>query len=142
MFQFSAFASPSLWIQLVMTALVAPPGFPIQISPGHSSFGNSPELIAAYYVFHRLSAPRHPPCALYSLIIHPTPSGPTSPKRLWVAESLDSSTKALDVLIGFLNPIAHLSLYRFLLFCCQSPSGCHPSRRRGGLIRAWGSVVK
>ena len=57
-----------------MTALIALPGFPIQKSSGHSSFDNSPKLIAVYYVFHRLSAPRHPPCALYSLIIHPTPS--------------------------------------------------------------------
>ena len=74
MFQFSAFASPNLCIEFGMTALIALPGFPIQKSPGHSSFDNSPELIAVCYVFHRLSAPRHPPCALYSLIIHPTPS--------------------------------------------------------------------
>ena len=28
---------------------------------------HSPQLIAAYHVFHRLLVPRHPPCALYSL---------------------------------------------------------------------------
>ena len=31
-------------------------------------FGSSPELIAAYHVFHRLSAPEHPPGTLCSLI--------------------------------------------------------------------------
>ena len=42
-------------------------GFPIQKSPDQSLFSNSPKLIAAYHVFHRLLAPRHPPFALYSL---------------------------------------------------------------------------
>ena len=80
-----------------MTALIALPGFPIQKSPGHSSFDNSPELIAVCCVFHRLSAPRHPPCALYSLIIHPTPSewGRLScPKRLNHSRGVNDS--ALD----------------------------------------------
>ena len=43
-------------------------GFPIQKSPGHSLFASSPKLIAGSYVFHRLLAPRHPPCALTYLI--------------------------------------------------------------------------
>ena len=29
-----------------------------------------PQLIAAYHVFHRLSVPRHPPCALSCLTFH------------------------------------------------------------------------
>ena len=29
----------------------------------------SPRLIAAYHVFLRLQEPRHPPCALYNLIL-------------------------------------------------------------------------
>ena len=32
-------------------------------------FGSSPLLIAAYHVFHRLLAPRHPPVALNNLLI-------------------------------------------------------------------------
>ena len=32
-------------------------------------FGSSPKLIAAYHVFHRLLAPRHPPVALIILIL-------------------------------------------------------------------------
>ena len=42
-------------------------GFPIQKSPDQSLFSSSPELIAAYHVFHRLLTPRHPPLALNSL---------------------------------------------------------------------------
>ena len=43
-------------------------GFPIRKSPDQCSLGNSPKLIAAYHVLHRLSDPRHPPCALSSLL--------------------------------------------------------------------------
>lgn len=43
-------------------------GFPIRTSPDHRSVGNSPELFAATHVLHRLSAPRHPPHALSSLL--------------------------------------------------------------------------
>ncbi len=42
-------------------------GFPIRTPPDHSSFANSPGLIAGYNVLHRLSMPRHPPCALTCL---------------------------------------------------------------------------
>ena len=42
-------------------------GFPIRTSPDHSSFTNSPGLIAGYNVLHRLLVPRHPPTALSSL---------------------------------------------------------------------------
>ena len=45
-------------------------GFPIQKSPDLSLFSGSPKLIAADHVFHRLLAPRHPPCALCSLTIN------------------------------------------------------------------------
>ena len=71
MFQFSAFAPLKLCIHFRVTALIALPGFPIRTSPGHSSFDNSPELFAVCYVLLRLSAPRHPPCALHSLISIP-----------------------------------------------------------------------
>ncbi len=42
-------------------------GCPIQASPGLSSLGSSPELIAAFHAFRRLLVPRHPPYALNSL---------------------------------------------------------------------------
>ena len=45
-------------------------GFPIQKSPDLNLFSGSPKLIAANHAFHRLLAPRHPPCALCSLTIN------------------------------------------------------------------------
>ena len=43
------------------------PGFPIQKSPDQRMFSSYPKLIAAYHVFLRRLAPRHPPSALTSL---------------------------------------------------------------------------
>ena len=40
------------------------PGFPIRTSSDQRSVGNSPRHNAASHVLHRLSMPRHPPCAL------------------------------------------------------------------------------
>ena len=48
---------------------MTPVGFPIQKSPDHRMFSFSPMLIAAYHVFRRLSAPRHPPVALSILFL-------------------------------------------------------------------------
>jgi hypothetical protein len=42
-------------------------GFPHSEIPGSKPVRGSPELIAAYHVLHRLSAPRHPPDALLTL---------------------------------------------------------------------------
>ena len=47
---------------------IAVVGFPIRIPPDQSSFGSSPRLVAAVRVLHRFSIPRHPPCALTSLL--------------------------------------------------------------------------
>ena len=43
--------------------------FPHSEICGSRDICSSPQLIAAYHVFHRLLVPRHPPCALYSLTI-------------------------------------------------------------------------
>ncbi len=43
-------------------------GFPHSDIPGSTLVCSSPRLIAAYHVLHRLLTPRHPPCALSSLI--------------------------------------------------------------------------
>ena len=45
-------------------------GFPHSDISGSSPICGSPKLFAAYYVLLRLLVPRHPPCALCSLIIH------------------------------------------------------------------------
>ena len=41
--------------------------FPHSDISGSMDICSSPKLFAAYHVFHRLSVPRHPPCALISL---------------------------------------------------------------------------
>lgn len=48
------------------------PGFPIRTSSDPRSVGSSPRHIAASNVLHRLSMPRHPPCALKHLQITKT----------------------------------------------------------------------
>ena len=55
-----------LWIQCMMTG-VHPAGFPHSEIRGSMDICSSPRLFAAYHVFHRLSVPRHPPCALIRL---------------------------------------------------------------------------
>ena len=42
-------------------------GFPHSDICGSRDICSSPQLFAAYHVFHRLLVPRHPPCALISL---------------------------------------------------------------------------
>ena len=58
---------PRVGFSLEMTHLCAP-GFPIRTSPDHSVLARSPRLFAGSYVLRRLLLPRHPPCALSSLI--------------------------------------------------------------------------
>ena len=53
----------ALWIGAWMTE-VCSAGFPHSEICGSKVICTSPQLIAAYYVFHRLSVPRHPPYAL------------------------------------------------------------------------------
>ena len=55
-----------LWIHLWMT-VVHTAGFPHSEISGSKDICSSPKLFAAYHVFHRLSVPRHPPCALLRL---------------------------------------------------------------------------
>ena len=53
----------SLWIQDTV-AEVSSAGFPHSDICGSLVICTSPQLFAAYHVFHRLLVPRHPPCAL------------------------------------------------------------------------------
>ena len=55
-----------------MTTEVCSARFPHSEICGSRDICSSPQLIAAYHVFHRLLVPRHPPCALYSLTIFHT----------------------------------------------------------------------
>ena len=56
----------TLWIG-VWTHEVFSCRFPHSEICGSGDICSSPQLIAAYHVFHRLLVPRHPPCALISL---------------------------------------------------------------------------
>ena len=56
----------TLCIGVWMTG-VLPAGFPHSDIHGSLDICSSPWLFAAYHVFHRLSVPRHPPCALSCL---------------------------------------------------------------------------
>ena len=56
----------TLWIG-VWIRKVCSRGFPHSDIHGSKDICSSPWLFAAYHVLHRLSVPRHPPCALYSL---------------------------------------------------------------------------
>ena len=55
-----------LWIQYTVHEVFSC-GFPHSDICGSQCICHSPQLFAAYHVFHRLSVPRHPPCALFSL---------------------------------------------------------------------------
>ena len=52
-----------LWIHIWMTEVFSA-GFPHSDICGSMAICASPQLFAAYHVFHRLLVPRHPPCAL------------------------------------------------------------------------------
>ena len=58
--------SAYLWIQYAVTE-VCSARFPHSEICGSMDICSSPQLIAAYHVFRRLSVPRHPPCALFCL---------------------------------------------------------------------------
>src|SRR5256885_12138069 len=51
------------------TAALPAVGFPIRTSPDQSLVSGSPTLFAATHVLLRLLSPRHPSCALSSLVI-------------------------------------------------------------------------
>ena len=55
-----------LWIYHAMTEVFSA-GFPHSDICGSMCICHSPQLFAAYHVFHRLLVPRHPPCALIRL---------------------------------------------------------------------------
>ena len=68
---FSSPGSPRIPIQVApiqyTVTEVCSAGFPHSDICGSMDICSSPQLFAAYHVFHRLLVPRHPPCALYSL---------------------------------------------------------------------------
>jgi hypothetical protein len=77
MVHFPGLARTRLWIQRAVTWFCQI-GFPHSEILGSKPVCDSPRLIAAYRVLHRLLAPRHPPYALSSLTIKLTQHAPTS----------------------------------------------------------------
>ena len=80
-------------------------GLPHSEIPGSALARNSPRLIAACYVLHRLSVPRHPPNALAYLIpcarcqmrAWPIPQPPTRAERIRAA-ALDAKRRACETI--------------------------------------------
>src|SRR5207253_10034339 len=68
MFQFPGLPPPALFDSGRGTRALPRAGFPIRKSRDQRLVSTSPGLIAAAHVLLRLSAPRHPPCALVLLI--------------------------------------------------------------------------
>src|SRR3954469_10994692 len=62
------------------TAALPAVGFPIRTSPDQSLVSGSPTLFAATHVLLRLLSPRHPSCALCSLVIVSLPPLPKATK--------------------------------------------------------------
>ncbi len=84
MVHFPEFALSCLCIQQVVPR-VCLGGLPIRKSPVITPVCGLPKLIAACHVLHRLSLPRHPPCALSSLTIELTPCRAASPRALYMS---------------------------------------------------------
>ena len=63
---------PDVWLCIHHTTTeVCSARFPHSEICGSMDICSSPQLIAAYHVFHRLLVPRHPPCALSCLTSFP-----------------------------------------------------------------------
>ena len=69
-------------------------GFPIRRSPVITPVCGLPKLIAACHVLHRLSLPRHPPCALSSLTIELTPAQGAESLRSCLGDNLFSASES------------------------------------------------
>ena len=82
MFHFPTSPPTRLYIHPVVTTHNTQRGFPIRTPSDHSSFTNSPRLIADYRVLHRLLMPRHPPCALEHSPPHTKHTQPNSHMRV------------------------------------------------------------
>src|SRR4029077_12342439 len=67
------------------TAALPAVAFPIRTSPDQSLVSGSPTLFAATHVLLRLLSPRHPSCALCSLVIVSLPWRLSSERRRFIS---------------------------------------------------------
>ena len=122
MFQFSGLASLSRYC--IFNAV----GCPIRKSADVTIVCISPQLIAAYHVLHRLSEPRHPPCALscfkkFEIVFVTRPLTSDQPKTWWLenyvidTRTLSSNNFSIDY------PICQRTLkqwsFELLAFSCE-----------------------
>lgn len=91
MFHFPAFPPDTLFHSDAGNRTQLRLGSPIRTPPDQRSVANSPGLIAGSHVLHRLSMPRHPPCALSSL---PTQTPHTTQQHLRPTEVETNSAEA------------------------------------------------
>src|SRR5215211_6454628 len=109
MFQFRGLASLSRYCTFSAV------GCPIRKSEDIMLVCSSPQLIAAYHVLHRLSEPRHPPCALNCF------------KKIRNCSLLPTSTKSYSVL-QLIIPICQRA---FLMCGYAGTQTCEPARHKG-----------
>ena len=96
----------TLWIGVWMHE-VCSCGFPHSDICGSVDICSSPQLFAAYHVFHRLLVPRHPPCALSSLTSSISTAGTAFIRRCialhpWSCVYLILSVTYLSIRLGCL----------------------------------------
>ena len=97
----------------------------------------SPKLIAACHVLHRLSLPRHPPCALSSLTIELTPR--RQPNRFGPAQEITYFSASETGLVRSRAPSPVLLKTLFLLEHLPESVTCTDSHVLGLVFNALGS---
>src|SRR6266850_4707202 len=95
------------------TAALPAVGFPIRTSPDQSLVSGSPTLFAATHVLLRLLSPRHPSCALCSLVI----SLPSSFKLLFEKTRVQRGS----VVNRISSPNRHISIAYLRICSFQRP---------------------
>src|SRR5882762_166406 len=104
------------------TAALPAVGFPIRTSPDQSLVSGSPTLFAATHVLLRLLSPRHPSCALCSLVISLPSSFNSSSRR--------PGSSVAPWLTGFSSPNRQISIayLRICSFQRARPGGADRDR--------------
>src|SRR5438067_3356927 len=96
------------------TAALPAVGFPIRTSPDQSLVSGSPTLFAATHVLLRLLSPRHPSCALSSLVFFlllaslPLPLREDQGPARWFPTNTGDTIRPADVIMS--PYIAHMQL--------------------------------
>ena len=115
----------TLWIGVRMTEVLSA-GFPHSEICGSMDICSSPQLIAAYRVFHRLLVPRHPPCALCRFTFAFRHLWPRAPIWFFVCIALHTFTSQLALRLA--APLSYkdhgLSAYQISLLSRASRMSC------------------